>query len=102
MIMFGVSSEFFDTLTLAPPRVCDKPAASGIARAIICSLRPFMITASKPMKPNGADKWSGEVYNAEDGKTYSGNITGQGANALRLEGCVMGFLCKGQTWTRGN
>jgi uncharacterized protein (DUF2147 family) len=55
------------------------------------------------MKPNGADKWSGEVYNAEDGKTYSGNITLQGANALYLEGCVMGgIMCKGQTWTRGN
>jgi uncharacterized protein (DUF2147 family) len=53
------------------------------------------------MKPNGADKWSGKVYNAEDGKTHDGNIIMQGANALRLEGCVMD-LCKGQTWTRGN
>ena len=54
------------------------------------------------MKPSGADKWSGQVYNAEDGKTYSGSITMQGANALQLEGCVMGFLCKSQTWTRAN
>jgi uncharacterized protein (DUF2147 family) len=54
------------------------------------------------MKP-GADQGSGEVYNAEDGKTYGGNITLMGANALRLEGCVMdGIMCKGQTWTRGN
>src|SRR5262245_9295148 len=27
------------------------------------------------MKPNGPDKWSGQIYNAEDGKTYTGNIT---------------------------
>ena len=27
------------------------------------------------MKPAGADKWTGQVYNAEDGKTYSGNLT---------------------------
>jgi uncharacterized protein (DUF2147 family) len=55
------------------------------------------------MKPNGADKWAGQVYNAEDGKTYSGNITLTGANALKLEGCALGgLICKGQTWTRAN
>jgi uncharacterized protein (DUF2147 family) len=54
------------------------------------------------MKPSGTpDKWNGQVYNAEDGKTYSGSITLQGANSLKLEGCVFGGLvCKGQTWTR--
>jgi uncharacterized protein (DUF2147 family) len=53
------------------------------------------------MKPSGTDKWSGQVYNAEDGKTYSGNITAQGPNALKLEGCALGgLICKGQTWTR--
>jgi len=56
------------------------------------------------MKASGTpDKWTGEVYNAEDGKTYSGNITMQSANALKLEGCALGgLLCKGQTWTRAN
>ncbi|MFL4999565.1 MAG: DUF2147 domain-containing protein [Xanthobacteraceae bacterium] len=55
------------------------------------------------MKPNGSNKWSGQVYNAEDGKTYSGNLTEQGANAVRLEGCALGGLvCKGQNWTRAN
>jgi uncharacterized protein (DUF2147 family) len=56
------------------------------------------------MKPSGtANKWTGSVYNAEDGKTYSGNLTLQSANALRLEGCVLGgLICKGQTWTRGS
>jgi uncharacterized protein (DUF2147 family) len=55
------------------------------------------------MKPNGADRWTGQVYNAEDGKTYSGNVTMTGANTLKLEGCALGGLvCKGQTWTRAN
>jgi uncharacterized protein (DUF2147 family) len=54
------------------------------------------------MKPNGPDKWSGQIYNAEDGKTYTGNLILQGANSLKLEGCVLGgLICKGQTWTRG-
>ena len=54
------------------------------------------------MKPSGtADKWNGQVYNAEDGKTYSGSITMQGTRTLKLEGCVLGgLICKGQTWTR--
>ena len=53
------------------------------------------------MKPAGADKWTGQVYNAEDGKTYSGNLTFTGGNSLQLQGCALGGLvCKGQTWTR--
>jgi uncharacterized protein (DUF2147 family) len=55
------------------------------------------------MKPAGADKWSGQVYNAEDGKTYSGNLTYSGGNALQLQGCALGGLvCKGQAWTKVN
>ena len=55
------------------------------------------------MKPAGTDKWSGQVYNAEDGKTYSGNLTFPGGNSLTLQGCALGGLvCKGQTWTKAN
>ena len=55
------------------------------------------------MKPAGEGKWSGQVYNAEDGKTYSGNLTFTGGNALQLQGCALGGLvCKGQTWTKVN
>jgi uncharacterized protein (DUF2147 family) len=55
------------------------------------------------MKPAGADKWSGQVYNAEDGKTYSGNLTFSGGTSLQLQGCALGGLvCKGQTWTKVN
>jgi uncharacterized protein (DUF2147 family) len=55
------------------------------------------------MKPSGAGKWTGQVYNAEDGKTYSGNITMTGDNSLQLQGCALGgLLCKSQTWTRAN
>ena len=52
-------------------------------------------------KPDGGGVWSsGQVYNAEDGKTYSGKITPLGANQLKLRGCVFFPLCKTQTWTR--
>ena len=54
------------------------------------------------MKPAGtAGKWSGQVYNAEDGKTYAGSITLTGENALTLEGCALGgLICRSQTWAR--
>jgi uncharacterized protein (DUF2147 family) len=55
------------------------------------------------MKPNGADVWQGQVYNAEDGGTYTGSFTMTGANSADLKGCVMGgLICKSQTWTRSN
>ncbi len=54
------------------------------------------------MKPSGTpNKWTGQVYNAEDGKTYTGNLTLQDANTIKLEGCILGGLvCKAQTWKR--
>src|SRR4051812_4105226 len=55
------------------------------------------------MKPAGAGKWNGQVYNAEDGKTYSGNLTYPGGDSLQLQGCALGGLvCKSQTWTKVN
>jgi uncharacterized protein (DUF2147 family) len=55
------------------------------------------------MKPSAADKWEGQVYNAEDGGVYSGSFTLTSANTAELKGCVMGgIICKGQTWTRSN
>jgi uncharacterized protein (DUF2147 family) len=55
------------------------------------------------MKPAGASKWTGQVYNAEDGKTYSGNLTWSGGDSLQLQGCALGGLvCKSQTWTKTN
>jgi predicted aspartyl protease len=43
----------------------------------------------------------GDVYNAEDGKIYSGSFTMYGPNSAQLKGCVLaGLICKAQTWTR--
>jgi uncharacterized protein (DUF2147 family) len=55
------------------------------------------------MKPNGEATWQGQVYNAEDGNTYSGSFTMTSANSAQLKGCVMGgLICKTQTWTKAN
>ncbi|QGM96859.1 DUF2147 domain-containing protein [Methylocystis parvus] len=49
---------------------------------------------------SGPNEWKGKLYNAQDGKTYDGFITIKSANELRLKGCLWGFLCSGETWTR--
>lgn len=58
----------------------------------------------KSMKPTAkSNQWKGKVYNAEDGKTYTGFIELTAVDKLKLEGCVMGgLICKGETWTRAN
>jgi uncharacterized protein (DUF2147 family) len=51
-------------------------------------------------KTAGADQWEGQVYNAKDGQLYSSTITPMGSDQLEIKGCVLGFLCGGETWTR--
>jgi uncharacterized protein (DUF2147 family) len=59
---------------------------------IILSMAPSSTTPQK---------WEGYVYNAEDGKTYSGSFALIGADTAELKGCVLGgLICKAQTWTR--
>jgi uncharacterized protein (DUF2147 family) len=51
------------------------------------------------MRPSSGDKWSGHLYNTEDGKTYFGNIIEIDARTIRVEGCV-GLICGGDNLTR--
>ncbi len=52
------------------------------------------------MAPAQPNRWDGEIYNSNDGKTYSAHISMVTPDTLRVEGCVLGFLCGGQNWTR--
>ncbi len=58
---------------------------------------PILIDMKK--KP-GVDQWQGQVYNAKDGQFYSSTIKPISADQLEIQGCVLGFLCGGETWTR--
>jgi uncharacterized protein (DUF2147 family) len=51
-------------------------------------------------KKAGADAWEGQVYNAKDGQFYSSTIKPIGSDQMEIQGCVLGFLCGGETWTR--
>ncbi|WP_375413811.1 DUF2147 domain-containing protein [uncultured Bradyrhizobium sp.] len=58
---------------------------------------PILLDMKK--KP-GVEQWEGQVYNAKDGKLYSSTIKPIGSDQLEIQGCVLGFLCGGETWTR--
>jgi uncharacterized protein (DUF2147 family) len=53
------------------------------------------------MQPSGPNKWSGQIYNADDGNSYASHISLTGPDTLRVEGCV-GVLCGGETWSRSS
>lgn len=61
------------------------------------TLGAAIILGMKPTKPN---KWEGEIYNPENGKKYEASISLSSPDVLRVTGCVLGFLCGGQDWTR--
>lgn len=53
------------------------------------------------MKASAPNEWSGEVYNAENGKVYQAKITLLSNDVLKITGCVLGGLfCGGEEWTR--
>jgi uncharacterized protein (DUF2147 family) len=51
------------------------------------------------MQPNGAGKWSGRLYNDDDGQIYAGNLIELGPSSIRIEGCS-GGICGGDELTR--
>src|SRR5260370_42054734 len=74
--------------------VDDKNHNPSLARRPIIGLPLF-----SGMQASGPNKWSGQIYNADDGNSYASNISVAAPDSLRVEGCV-GALCGGETWTR--
>lgn len=45
--------------------------------------------------------YDGQIYNPEDGNTYSGYVEMLGPDVIRLNGCVLyNIICQGQDWVR--
>jgi uncharacterized protein (DUF2147 family) len=62
-------------------------------------VRPMIGLRLFGMTPAGPDKWAGPIYNADDGQTYSGNLTLKAPDRLAIGGCV-GPFCGSETWTK--
>ncbi len=56
-----------------------------------------VLVGMAPSKPN---EWSGNIYNSQDGRTYEASISLTSPDVLKVQGCVLGFLCGGENWTR--
>jgi uncharacterized protein (DUF2147 family) len=76
------------------PQVDDKNPNPALAKRPIIGLPLFA-----GMRPAGPNKWSGQIYNADDGKSYASSVSVAGPDTLKVEGCVGGF-CGGETWSR--
>jgi uncharacterized protein (DUF2147 family) len=76
------------------PQVDDKNPNPALKK------RPMIgLTLFNGMQPVAAGRWSGQIYNADDGGTYASSVSVAGPDTLRVEGCV-GALCGGENWTR--
>jgi uncharacterized protein (DUF2147 family) len=77
------------------PAVDDKNPNPALAKRPMIGLQIF-----GGMKPAGPNKWSGQIYNADDGRTYPSNVFLAGPATLKVEGCLGGALCGSENWTR--
>jgi uncharacterized protein (DUF2147 family) len=77
------------------PQVDDKNANPALAQRPIIGLSIF-----SSMQQVAGNKWSGRIYNADDGQTYDANVTLQNAQTLEVQGCVGGVLCGSEMWTK--
>ena len=89
----------------------NRPTDPSTGKAKTDSLNPDPDKRGRPLlglqvvhglTSNGPDTWSGQIYNADDGKTYQAHVMVVSHSAMKVEGCVLAVLCKGQTWTRSN
>ena len=76
------------------PQVDDKNPNPSLAKRPMIGLPLF-----SGMQSSGPNKWSGQIYNADDGNSYASNVSVSGPGTLKVEGCV-GALCGSETWTR--
>ncbi len=87
------SSPQIDPETGRPPT--DKHNADPAKRN-----RPLVgVQILNAMRREGINKWSGQLYNDDDGKIYSGNLIETGPSSVRIEGCWLG-ICGGDDLTR--
>ncbi len=74
-----------------------KLCAKGVLPMLDGSPPPLVLRHAAKTGPNS---WKGDLFNPEDGKTYTGKITYESPTQMTLTGCLVAFLCQSETWTR--
>jgi uncharacterized protein (DUF2147 family) len=89
----------------------DKPIDAATGRPKTDKLNPDPGKRARPLiglqvvdglRPSGANRWSGRIYNADDGHTYAAHFDVVSESSAKVEGCVLMVMCKGQRWTRAD
>ena len=75
-------------LAWTPAPVTDATGKSLVGTTILIDLKPV-----------GDNRWDGQIYNPEEGKTYTGHVALLNPNVLQVQGCLLVF-CGGENWTR--
>ena len=76
------------------PQLDDKNPNPALRRRPMIGLPLFA-----GMQPAAPGKWSGQIYNADDGSSYASHVSLMGPDTIKVEGCV-GALCGGEIWNR--
>jgi uncharacterized protein (DUF2147 family) len=100
----------------APERICGyivwmKEAVDARGQPLPDKLNPDPARRSRPLlghqlilglKPSPEGRFAGEIYNAEDGRTYGITIWRETTERLKVKGCLLGMFCSTQSWTLAN
>ncbi|MBA7464905.1 hypothetical protein ES703_32028 [subsurface metagenome] len=82
--------------TTGRAQVDDKNPNPSLAKRRIIGLQILI-----GMKPQSDNSWSGLIYNADDGKTYTSNISLPSMTSLKVGGCA-GVLCGNEIWSKAS
>ena len=52
------------------------------------------------LRPGEDGRFSGQIYNGDNGKSYAVTIWSEEPSQLSVKGCLLAVLCQTQTWTR--
>src|SRR3979409_1079847 len=64
-----------------------KPQIDDKNRNPVLAQRPMIgLSLFSGMQASGPNKWSGQIYNADDGNSYASNISASGPDTLKVEG----------------
>lgn len=80
--------------TTGKPQLDDKNPNPALRKRPMIGLPLF-----NGMQPTAPGKWSGQIYNADDGSSYASTVSVTAPDTLKVEGCV-GALCGGEIWNR--
>jgi len=61
---------------------------------------PILVNMKPDAKKREGNRWVGKIYNARNGKMYDSNVTLVSPTSLKVQGCVLGLFCGGETWTK--